>query len=371
MTIVGARPRAITMWDFSWLERRWPGAGYEDWDRSLAELADRGYDTVRIDAYPHLIDADADADWRLTRLWDQQSWGAQSPVVVAPLPALVDFIRAAGRHGVGVALSTWFRRDEHDVRTRIRTPEDLAKVWVSTLDLLEAAGVLGQVVYVDLCNEFPVSVWAPFLYDSDEAESRPVTDPDVGTWMRTAIGLVRDAHPQLDYTFSFADSVQSLQSVDVAGFDLLEPHLWMAGTSDFYDRVGYAYERTSPVGYDNLVERGREVYRSDQARFDQSIFDEIDRAAEWSRSTGKPLVTTECWSVVDYKDWPGLDWDWVMDLNARAVTRAASTGRWAAIATSNFCGPQFAGVWREVDYHRRLTDLIRSAPIDADLRADA
>ncbi|MBN1791595.1 MAG: cellulase, partial [Bacteroidales bacterium] len=24
-------PRAITMWDFSWLERRWPGAGYEDW----------------------------------------------------------------------------------------------------------------------------------------------------------------------------------------------------------------------------------------------------------------------------------------------------------------------------------------------------
>lgn len=22
-------PRAITMWDFSWLERRWPGAGYE------------------------------------------------------------------------------------------------------------------------------------------------------------------------------------------------------------------------------------------------------------------------------------------------------------------------------------------------------
>ena len=25
-------PRAITMWDFSWLERRWPGAGYEDWD---------------------------------------------------------------------------------------------------------------------------------------------------------------------------------------------------------------------------------------------------------------------------------------------------------------------------------------------------
>ncbi len=44
------RPRAITMWDFSWLERRWPGAGYEDWDQALDELAERGYDAVRIDA---------------------------------------------------------------------------------------------------------------------------------------------------------------------------------------------------------------------------------------------------------------------------------------------------------------------------------
>ena len=26
---------AITTWDFSWAERRWPGAGYENWDRAL------------------------------------------------------------------------------------------------------------------------------------------------------------------------------------------------------------------------------------------------------------------------------------------------------------------------------------------------
>ena len=31
-------PLALTMWDFSWLERRWPGAGYEDWDLALDEL---------------------------------------------------------------------------------------------------------------------------------------------------------------------------------------------------------------------------------------------------------------------------------------------------------------------------------------------
>jgi hypothetical protein len=45
------------MWDFSWLERRWPGAGYEDWSQALDELVERGYEAVRIDAYPHLVAA--------------------------------------------------------------------------------------------------------------------------------------------------------------------------------------------------------------------------------------------------------------------------------------------------------------------------
>jgi len=57
-TISQPYPLAITMWEFSWLERKWPGAGYEDWDKALSELVDRGYDAIRIDAFPHLIDHD-------------------------------------------------------------------------------------------------------------------------------------------------------------------------------------------------------------------------------------------------------------------------------------------------------------------------
>ncbi len=56
-------PRAITMWDFSWLERRWPGAGFEDWDLALDELTERGYNAVRIEAYPHLVGVNPTKEW--------------------------------------------------------------------------------------------------------------------------------------------------------------------------------------------------------------------------------------------------------------------------------------------------------------------
>ena len=42
------------MWNFSWQERRWDGAGYENWDKILDEVTERGYNAVCIDAYPHL-----------------------------------------------------------------------------------------------------------------------------------------------------------------------------------------------------------------------------------------------------------------------------------------------------------------------------
>jgi hypothetical protein len=81
-----------------------------------------------------------------------------------------------------------------------------------------------------------------------------------------------------------------------------------------------------------------------------------------------PLATTECWGVVDYKDWPLLNWDWVKDMCALGVETAAATGRWSVVATSNFCGPQFAGMWRDVAWHQRLTQLVKRSRLDAELR---
>ena len=42
------KPLAITMWDSSWLRRRYAGGGFESFDTALDELVERGYNAVRI-----------------------------------------------------------------------------------------------------------------------------------------------------------------------------------------------------------------------------------------------------------------------------------------------------------------------------------
>lgn len=350
-------PLAITMWDFSWLERRWPGAGYEDWDTALDELKQRGYHAVRIDAYPHLIAGGADRAWTLLPPWNQQDWGAPAKCRVRVQPGLNEFIAKCAQRGLAVGLSSWFRQDADDQRLKIGGPRELGLVWRAALDSIRGAGLMGSILYVDLCNEFPLDVWAPFAPKGLLRGSREGV-----RWMAEPIALLRETYPDLAYTFSFTSEYQTWRKQDVSMLDFLELHLWMTHFSDFYRQVGYNYERFNSKGYENLAEKGEALYRSKPDYWNNCLRDGIRTlAAAWSIASGKPLITTECWSVVDYKDWPLLNWDWIKELCETGVRAAASTGRWAAMATSNFCGPQFRGMWRDVAWHRRMTEVIRSA----------
>lgn len=354
------RPLAITMWDFSWLERRWPGAGYEDWDQALSELKARGYDAVRLDAYPHFLHFGAEKTWELLPQWTVQDWGAASRCRVQVQPALLDFLRALKRHGLCAGLSTWFRQDIDDTRMKITSPAILGEIWATTLTSIKQAGLGDVLLYVDLCNEWPLDVWAPF-YPSKTRRS----SPEGVRWMKEAVDVVRAAHPEFDYTFSFTSEYDDWEKQDVSMLDFLEPHLWMTHFSDFYKIVGYNYERFDNKGYDNLALKGKDTYLARREHWQERLKYGVDLLEKWSLAAKKPLITTECWSVVDYKDDPMLEWDWIKELCEVGVRAAAAKGVWVAIATSNFCGPQFAGMWRDVAWHRRMTGIIHSARLPA------
>lgn len=355
---------AITMWEFSWLERRWAGAGYEDWNVALNELTERGYNAVRIDPFPHLLGVDPFKEWTLIPVWNQQMWGSPAINKVTILPSLTTFIAACKKRNIKVGLSSWFREDADNVRMKITSPEYMADIWIKTLHAIEKEGLLDAILYVDLCNEWPGPLWAPYL--------NPVLNwgewdkPSSMEFMKKSVALVRQQYPQLPLCYSFQNErVENYTEHDVSYFDLYEHHIWMAqeNNDEYYKEVGYAYDRFTDDGYKNVVLKAEQVYRSRPEYWQKLLITKIDRISSVSRLTGKPLITTECWSLVDYKDWPLLKWDWLKELCALGVSRAAATGQWMAIATSNFCGPQFKGMWNDVYWHQQQTNIIKKAPI--------
>ena len=151
----GAKPVAVTMWDFSWLLRRdGAEAEYGDIERVLDELAERGYDTVRIDAFPHWIANDQQGLHQKSFTAEPQGatfmWGNHQRVEVEPRTALDQFLDGLARRGLRVALSTWLTPDTTGRADQVRTPEDLARIWIETLEYIEDLGHLDLIDYVDL-----------------------------------------------------------------------------------------------------------------------------------------------------------------------------------------------------------------------------
>ena len=361
-------PLAIAMWDFSWLERRYPGGGYNDWDTALDELAERGYNAVRIDAYPHLVARDPEREWTLPPAFDACDWGAPTRTTVRVEPALTEFIRKCAEKDIEVALSTWFRKDsETDARMGIRTPDDLAHVWIETLERVEDAGLLDAITYVDLNNEFPGQRWAPHFNRPGDQHPVDRASPASKRWIRESIETVRESYPDQDYCMSEIPDLDRWETLPVENQDFIEAHIWLMTCGEFYDWELFD-DIDSEEHFGWLVETAEERYRSDPERWQSVLGEAIQSAAEWSREAGVPVGTTECWSIINYRDHPQLDWDWVKEVCAFGTREAADTGRWAAISTSNFCGPQFSGMWDDVEWHRDLTDTIKSAEIERNLR---
>ncbi|WP_248910000.1 cellulase-like family protein [Halocatena marina] len=355
-------PYAIAMWDFSWLERRYEGGGYSDWDTALDELITRGYDAVRIDAYPHLVSADPTHEWTLPPAFEASEWGAPTTCHVEVFPALTEFITACADRDVAVALSSWFREDTTNVRRGIHQPADLASVWIETLDSIADTGLLDTVAWVDLCNEFPLSMWAPYFNNPDDDHHTRRRAPAARRWITESIASVRSAYPEQAYCFSeTAGPGKSWGREPEPEMDLIDTHLWLMNTSDFFD---WSHDIDSAEHYVWIEKQGQRRYKANPSRWHSTLEAEIDAVAEWSRTIGLPLTTTESWALIHYKDWPGLNWDWIKELCAVGTQKAAETGRWAAISTSNFCGPQFRGMWNDVEWHQTQTAAIKNATIE-------
>jgi hypothetical protein len=365
------KPLALTMWDFSWLERRWTGAGYEDWDKALSELVERGYNAVRIDAYPHLIANGKTKKWKLNPVWSVFDWGSPMTLDVQVQPALNEFIARCREHNVKVGLSSWYREDAENVRMGISSPEIMADQWIKTVESIDGEGLLDNIFYVDLCNEWPGSLWAPYFKNNPpELTWGGWYTTNSMTWMKKAVELFRKAYPELPAGISFEiKDLDVFKERDVSFADYLEPHIWMSqrNNNEFYRKMDFEDDTFSYKGFETMAAKGYTLYNSDKKYWQDLLTSYIQDLSVIARSLNQPCMTSECWAVVNYKDLPGLDWGWIKELCALGSITAADTGQWLAVSTSNFCGPQFTGMWRDIEWHQKLTNHIKSVNVNKDL----
>jgi hypothetical protein len=149
---------AIAMWDFSWLLRHHPAGEFHDWSRVLDELVERGYNAVRMDMFPHLVAAGSDGtiteEYYFPKPdWKPAMWGNKYSVTMRPRQALLEFLPECTKRGVHVGFSTWFFGPGVE---KVEGLDGFVRVWDETLSFLNSHGLLNNVFYVDLLNEYPM-----------------------------------------------------------------------------------------------------------------------------------------------------------------------------------------------------------------------
>src|SRR5690606_37326603 len=87
------------------------------------------------------------ADWR------PAMWGNQYSVSARPREALLEFLPKCTERGIHVGMSTWFFGPGAET---IEGLDGFVRVWDETLAFLDGHGLLDNVFYVDLLNEYPM-----------------------------------------------------------------------------------------------------------------------------------------------------------------------------------------------------------------------
>lgn len=178
------KPLAIAMWDFSWLLRHHRLGEFEDWDKVLDGLVARGYNAIRIDCFPFLVAADNEGKIEEEFFcpkpdWSPALWGNQYSVHVSPRKALLEFLPKCRERGIRVGLSTWFSGHGTGRNDIFEGVEGLVRSWDETLQFLEDHGLLEDILYVDLLNEYPLCHTFNWLKRAMLADERKVSISEI------------------------------------------------------------------------------------------------------------------------------------------------------------------------------------------------
>lgn len=361
----------IVMWDFTWLEQHYRGGHFENFDEVIDGLVERGYEAVRIDVYPHLIAADQNGNIQDTFHFDHNGaigssvWGRCFSIELNVRTLVVEFIKKLQQRGIKIGLSTWIRPVREKRDEQIGDASDFIRIWDETLTFLKENDCLENVIYVDLLNEYPLYHGYKTFSEKFQAlkDDREKQDSFYWNVAEQALASLRAKWPEYRFLFSQTENHFSKRDLnkDYSLFDALDVHIWMTHNHDLLNQLPYFYEShcmTTDVHFKETNKKLHDLYFNDEEKYNRFMREHINTVAELGRKYRIPVGNTEGWGIVIWREHPYLEWDFIKHAGLVSAKMAVEAG-YAFVCSCNFCHPEFPGIWNDVEWHKKITDIIK------------
>lgn len=361
LTSRGQLPRlAMADWGDAWLTRQDPRRGeYHPLERLIGELAERGYNALRIDAFPHLVAPRSDG----VVIERFQLLGAERDApLIQPRRELVRLATLAREHGIRLWLTSRFLPDTQARRNFVRRPGDFVDVWLHTLSWLDRAGVLDAVVAVDFCHEFGAPASTPPARQrifqrrlslarlpgwSAEAEAR------AEAYLQEVPRALRAAFGRIAFGVSANQATAPhIRQMDTSELDFLDAHIWV----DDDPLTGLFTGLRPPAGAARTLHaRAMDMaLRLGGSRWLRGAEAHLEDLSEFARLRRLAPVAAGGWLR-----WPEADRGTIQEVAEALVCAGLAAGVPALITTSR-ARPEHVRLWADVDWHRYLTGMIRT-----------
>jgi Sugar-binding cellulase-like len=376
---------AISMWDFSWLYANCPGGPYEDLERRVAEAAERGYNTLRVDCFPWAF---LKSEWHFEKTWDPAinapQWGERPATITCNIRKKVaELAEYCRKHKIWLGLDSWdvlsmFGHQNSDFVIQEADEEReftrYGETWVKALKMMREDGVLERAVWIAPMNEVPnvAGGRVAALKKTKNPEEVNAIFRRINGWMAAPIRAeVASENIPISYS-SNGDPNYGARLTD--DYDVVDLHFMPGVINDAQDRKsfpGVPFNITRFPGGNVGAVQGQKFTPGPQD-FDYAAFSKawdsacrrhyaamLKRTRNWFQSaltrlttpSGKKLapIITECFGSLIWPDNPAVSWDWYKRYNADSL-RIVAAMDFKGSSLSNFAEPLFT-LWEDADWH--------------------
>lgn len=318
----------ISMWDFSWLKAHHPGGAYEDLERRVAEAAERGYNTLRVDCFPSRIpekESRFDKNW--TRGVNLPQWGQTAVAFTCDVRKEVrELAYLCRKHGIWLGLDSWDKAhmfghgsifDKPAPAYTIAESDEerefmrYAETWVKALKIMRDDGVLERAVWIAPMNEVPHFAGGGIAAIRD-LNKRPLKDGETAQDKAQA---------------AFAKATRNVKPGGV--WERLEQIEFKAWSE--------AWDTACRKNYRQMIKRARGYHET--------------CLKNMTLPSGKRLtaINTEPFGPCFWPDHHDVGWEWYKRYNADALRVVAALDI-AGSSLSNYAEPLYT-IWADRDWH--------------------